>query len=196
MRQRDACAVVNGGDEQWRATALGVGPWCPVGLMGEIWSLIFGQVMTKSRHDKDVVRMSYGSVLAIFGVVVARSVFPSWSQSPKTLSIYLVWYQTTIGDNEAPKNNGDPYLTQIKFGWARKTSTSLPGLLSPPKCFNFFRVDNLFRVPPIDTPLSRWVDGISGQMNIPSDPPLCVGLGNADYYVIVCCFRVDMVSLR
>ena len=33
-------------------------------------------------------------------------------------------------------------------------------------------------------------------MNIPSDPPLRVGHSDADYYVIVCCFRVDMVSLR
>ena len=74
--------------------------------------------------------------------------------------------------------------------------TSLDCLLGPPKCYNFFRVDTLSRVPPIDAPLSWWVDGIVGQTNILSDPPLHVGHGDADYYVIGCCFRVDMVSLR
>ncbi len=69
-------------------------------------------------------------------------------------------------------------------------------LLGLPKCNNFFRVDTSFRDPPIDTPLSRWVNGISGQTNTLSDPPLHVGHGNADYYVIVCRFRVVVTSLR
>ncbi len=64
--------------------------------------------------------------------------------------------------------------------------TSLAGLLSPPKCNNLFRVDTSLRVPPIDTPLSWWVNGISGQMNILTKSPFHVGHGNAIYYGIGC----------
>ncbi len=76
-------------------------------------------------------------------------------------------------------------------------NTSLTGLLSPPKCNNFFRVDTSLRVPPIDTPLSQWVNGISGQTNILADSPFHVGHGNAIYYGIGC--RIEylvVMSLR
>ena len=39
---------------------------------------------------------------------------------------------------------------------------SLPGLLSPPKCYNCFGVDYLSQVPPIDAPLSRCIVGLLG----------------------------------
>ena len=66
--------------------------------------------------------------------------------------------------------------------------TSLPGLLSPPKCYNCFGVDTSLWSRPLMPPHSWWVDGISGQTNILSDPPLRVGHGRRGepWYSCVC----------
>ncbi len=86
------------------------------------------------------------------------------------------------------------YAIRLIHWW--QSVTSLVCLLGPLKCFNLLKVDTYFLGPSVDAPLSWRVSGIAGQMNTLSDPPLCVDHRNADYYVIVCRFRVDMVSLR
>ena len=74
---------------------------------------------------------------------------------------------------------------------------SLPSLpFGSAEILQFLRVETSLLAPPIDAPLSRWVNGISGQTNTPSDSPLHVGHSDADFYVIVCCSMVDVASLR
>ena len=76
------------------------------------------------------------------------------------------------------------------------TTMSLPGLLSPPKCYNCFRVDISLGSRPLMPHYLGELMAFQGQTNILSDPPLHVGHGDADYFVIVCRFGVDVVSLR
>jgi hypothetical protein len=70
----------------------------------------------------------------------------------------------------------------IVFSHVVRRDTSLVCLLGTPKCYNFCRVDTSSRVPPIDAPLSWWVDGIVGQTHMPSYPPLHVGHGDGGRY--------------
>ncbi len=95
--------------------------------------------------------------------------------------------------------NGDPISERGSPCWNGDSPNWFPNRGVPESVWGSFQFGDqhiyLSRVPPIDAPLSRRVDGISGQTNILSDPPLHVGHGDADYYVIGCCFRGDMVSL-
>ncbi len=91
------------------------------------------------------------------------------------------------GGGERKMINNNCFFKHYKF--------SLPFVYA--EMFQFVKgnVDTYFSGPFVEAPLYWQVSGIAGQTNTLSNPPLHVDHGNADYYVIVCCFRVDMVSL-
>jgi hypothetical protein len=56
----------------------------------------------------------------------------------------------------------------------QSSDTRLVSLLSPHKINNIFKLEVSFDLPPLVAPLSWQVDGIVGQTNTLSDPPLHV----------------------
>ena len=60
-------------------------------------------------------------------------------------------------------------------------STSLVSLLSSQKLTIIFKLEDSFVLPSLVAPLSRQVDGIVGQTNIPSNPLFHVDHGDAVY---------------